>query len=98
MHFSVDVMALIEVSCKYCNGFNVVKYGSQSGHTRYRCKDCARTFQLTYTYQAYEPGVKEKIVSMAMNGSGVRDTARVLSIGKNTVLAHLKKSPRCVDD
>jgi len=37
-------------------------------------------FQLTYTYEARKPGVKDKIVGMAFNGSGVRDTARVLNI------------------
>jgi len=30
---------------------------------------------------------------MAMNGSGIRDTARVLGVGKNTVISTLKKSP-----
>ena len=29
---------------------------------------------------------------MAHNGSGIRDTARVLGINKNTVISHLKKS------
>ncbi|MDE1473790.1 IS1-like element transposase [Xenorhabdus bovienii] len=43
--------------------------------------------------------MKEKIVDMALKGSGVRDTGRVLSIGINTVMRTLKssrqnKSPR----
>ena len=37
-----------------------------------------RVFQLTCTYESRKPGVKEKIVDMAHNGSGVRDTARTL--------------------
>lgn len=44
----------------------------------YRCPVCTHVFQLTYTYEARKPGVKDKIVDMAFNGSGVRDTARVL--------------------
>jgi transposase-like protein len=51
-------------------------------------------FQLTYTYEARKPGVKDKIVDMAFNGSGVRDTARVLKIGINTVIRALKNSPQ----
>jgi transposase-like protein len=51
-------------------------------------------FQLTYTYEARKPGVKHKIVDMAFNGSGVRDTARVLKIGINTVIRALKNSPQ----
>ncbi|ALP42051.1 IS1 family transposase [Aeromonas schubertii] len=51
-------------------------------------------FQLTYTYEARKPGVKDKIVDMAFNGSGVCDTARVLKIGINTVIRALKNSPQ----
>ena len=40
-----------------------------------------------YRYKAYEPGIKKQVVEMAINGSGIRDTARVLHINKNTVIA-----------
>jgi len=46
---------------------------------------------LTYRYRACEPGIKEKIIDMAINGSGIRDTGRVLKINKNTVIQTLKK-------
>ncbi|EMV50145.1 transposase [Escherichia coli] len=49
-------------------------------------------FQLTYTYQARKPGMKELITEMAFNGAGVRDTARTLKIGINTVIRTLKNS------
>ncbi|MBC8945653.1 transposase [Xenorhabdus indica] len=51
-----------------------------------------KTFQLNYTYQACNPGMKEQIVDIVMNNSGVRDTARVLKIGINTVIRTLKSS------
>jgi len=86
-------MAYQLVLCKYCDGSNVVRYGTQSGRSRFRCKDCQRIFKTDYAYRAYEPGVKDQIEDMALNGSGVRDTARVLGVGKNTVIATLKKSP-----
>ncbi|ARD38549.1 hypothetical protein B6E78_03285 [Edwardsiella ictaluri] len=41
-------------------------------------------FQLTYTYEARKPGVKERIVDLAFNGSGVRDTARILNSLRNS--------------
>jgi len=46
---------------------------------------------LDYHYKACEPGMTEKIVEMAINSSGIRDTARVLNINKNTVINTLKK-------
>ena len=47
---------------------------------------------LTYRYRAYQAGIKEQVVEMAINGSGIRDTARVLKIDKNTIISTLKKS------
>ncbi len=67
---------------------------STRGVQRYRCQhqDCStQTFIQDYRYQAYELGIKEQIVDMAINGSGIRDTARVLAINKNTVIRTLKK-------
>ncbi|KMK05867.1 transposase [Pluralibacter gergoviae] len=49
-------------------------------------------FQLTYAYEARKPGIKEQITEMAFNGAGVRDTARTLKIGINTVIRTLKNS------
>jgi transposase-like protein len=60
----------------------------------YRCPVYPHVFQLTYTHEARKPGVKDKIVDMAFNGSGIRDTAHVLKIGINTVLRALKLTPR----
>ena len=84
-------MAYQLIPCKHCNSTEVVRYGTQSGHARFRCKQCKRIFKTEYVYRAYEPGVKEQLVEMAMNGSGIRDTARVLGIGKGTVISTLKK-------
>ena len=47
---------------------------------------------LKYRYRAYEQGIKEQVMEMAINGSGIRDTAQVLKINKNTVISTLKKS------
>ena len=87
-------MVLIPVICLRCEGpDHVFRHGkSPRGHQRYRCKQCRHVFQLEYIYQAKNPGIKEQIVDMAMNGSGVNDTARTLNIGVNTVLRTLKNS------
>ncbi len=36
--------------------------------------------------------VKQKIVEMSQNGSGIRDTARVLNVSQTTVIKELKKN------
>jgi len=72
------------IVCPSCQSMDIVKHGtSGEGKNRYRCRntECKRcTYILNYTYQGYLPEVKEKISGMAMNGSGIRDTARVLTL------------------
>ena len=88
-------MAEVKVKCPYCGSEEVVFYGKNStGKQRMLCKNpaCAhKAFRLEYTYNASRPGTKEKIVEMVMNGSGTRDTGRVLKVSKDTVTSVLKK-------
>ena len=88
-------MAIILVHCPRCGGTDVIKAGKQpNGAQRYRCQnaECTRTiFQLAYSDKGRLPETKRQIVEMALNGSGVRDTARVLGIGTGTVTNELKK-------
>jgi transposase-like protein len=73
-----------------------VKYGRQpNGEQRYRCNNphCQRRiFLLQYHNTGWVPAVKQQMGEMALNGSGIRDTARVLGVSPTTVLTTLKKS------
>ena len=82
--------------CPYCHGTDIVRHGTTSeGKQRYRCRACllgrGRTFLLEYTYAGQSSEVKQQIVDMAMNASGIRDTARVWHVSPTTVLKELKK-------
>jgi len=83
------------ISCPTCGNTKIKKAGtSAKGVQRYICQteECSvQSFMLDYCYRAYEPGVKKQVIDMAINGSGVRDTARVLNISKGTVMSTLKK-------
>ena len=86
-------MASVNIHCPRCQLARVYLHGQNpKGRDRFRCCDCHRVFQLTYTYQARKPGMKEMITEMAFNGAGVRDTARTLKIGINTIIRTLKNS------
>jgi len=84
-----------EIHCPYCNSTDVRPYGKTStGKQRYFCKnsECShKTFLLEYSRVGDKPGIKMQILNMAMNGSGTRDTARVLGISANTVTRTLRK-------
>lgn len=81
--------------CPYCQGIDIVKNGkTPQGKQRYQCRETAcdgRTFILNYAYPGQSKKVKEQIVDMALNGSGIRDTARVLRVSTSTVIKELKK-------
>ena len=39
---------------------------------------------------------KQQIIKMAINGSGIRDTVRVLGVGINIVIGQLKKNRQAI--
>jgi len=90
-------MIIQVLHCPHCQGTDIVRHGKSSeGKQRYRCRQCregkGRTFLLNYSYAGQSPAVKEQIVEMAINASGIRDTARVLKISPTTVISELKNS------
>jgi transposase-like protein len=89
-------MIIQVLHCPHCQGTDIVQHGkSPEGKQRYRCRECregwGRTFLLEYSYAGQSPEIKEQIVDMAMNASGIRDTARVLHVSPTTVINELKK-------
>jgi transposase-like protein len=89
-------MIIQVLHCPYCRETDIVKHGlSSEGKQRYRCRACCegrgRTFLLEYTYAGQSSAVKQQIVDMALNASGIRDTARVLHVSPTTVINELKK-------
>ena len=89
-------MVLEAVECPTCGGVDIHRHGqSATGKKRYICRNenCTRkTFILDYTYKGHLATVKQQITEMAINGSGIRDTGRVLGISPTTVINELKKS------
>ena len=84
-------MIIQVLHCPNCQGTDIVRHGrTRQGTQRYRCREtrCAgRPFLLEYTYAGQSPEVQQQIIDMAMNASGIRDTARVLHISPNKVMA-----------
>jgi insertion element IS1 protein InsB len=88
-------MVRIPVRCPHCHSEHIIKGGTtKAGTQRYKCLNptCpSYSFQLDLIYKGRCPTIKEHIVDMALKGSGMRDTARVLKISPTTVLNALKK-------
>ena len=50
-----------------------------------------QSFLLDPAYRGRLPEIKQQVIEMSLNGSGVRDTARMLKISTATVIHELKK-------
>jgi transposase-like protein len=91
-------MVLIPVRCPYCQSDHVIKGGkTDAGKQHYRCQQPAcphRSFRLDPAYKGRLPQIKQQVIDMSLNGSGIRDTARVLRISPTTVIKELKKKGR----
>lgn len=86
-------MVTLVLHCPYCDGIDIVRHGkSPEGKQRDRCREkpCnGRTFLRDYSSAGQSPHVKDQIIEMTLNGSGSRDTARVLHVSTRTILNEL---------
>ena len=86
----------LPLECPSCKDTeSVVKFGTTSNNKqRYCCQNdkCKRkTFIVSYCNKGWLAEVKNKIIDMAMNGSGIRDASRVLCVSQGTVISTIKK-------
>jgi transposase-like protein len=83
------------VVCPNCQGDQIGRRGkTDTGKQRYRCQneECSHpSFLLDPAYKGRLPEIKQQGIEMSLNGSGIRDTARVLQISMATVINELKK-------
>jgi transposase-like protein len=83
-------MTWIAVRCPHCHSEQMVKRGKTArGTQRFLCQNalCATgSFLLDYRNRGCLLEVKQQIIDMSLNASGVRDTARSL---------HISPPPRC---
>lgn len=88
-------MTFIAVRCPHCHSEQIIKRGKTArGTQRYLCQNALCTtgsFLLDYCNRGCLSEVKQQIIDMSLNASGVRDTARSLHISPTTVLSQLKK-------
>jgi transposase-like protein len=81
------------ILCPHCGSKNLQKNGHRANGTQnWRCNECRKSFQREYRYNARKQGVKEQIIELTLNSSGVRDISRILKISRNTVSSELKKN------
>src|SRR6185436_19312462 len=87
------VMCYEAIPCPDCSSLNIVKNGKPAQQKqRYLCQDCRRQFIRDYTYLGCIGAWRALIVPMTLNGSGMRDSSRVLWLSPYTVLKTLREA------
>ncbi len=85
---------LIVACCPHCQNAEVINNGkSSNGQQRFRClnSECPyQTFGLDSAYSGRKREVKQQIVEMTLNDSGVRDIACVLHVSPANVIRSCK--------
>nr|WP_321232920.1 IS1 family transposase [uncultured Psychroserpens sp.] len=84
-----------KIYCPSCRGISV-KNGKQNERQRYRCKQCQKSFQLEYTYKAYNSGTNNLIKSLLKEGCGIRSISRIINISTKTVLSRMLKISKAI--
>ena len=94
-------MTFIAVRCPHCHSEQIIKRGKTArGTQRYLCQNALCTtgsFLLDYHNRGCVSEVKQQIIDMSLNASGVRDTARSLHISPTTVLSELRKKEAALE-
>ena len=79
------------MKCKNCSKSNCIKKGKRNGKQRYYCKNCKRSFQIEYTYKAYNPETNNLIKTLLKESCGIRSISRIIGISTKTVLSRMLK-------
>lgn len=90
-------MVLVPIRCLHCGSIDGIRHGQTSNEKqRFLCQNegCGKTFIQDYSDKGRFPEIKQRIVDRAVNGGGIRETARVLGVSTDTGISELKKRAR----
>lgn len=86
------------MECRYCNSHCVKAGRNRIGMQRYYCRACKRCQQAVYVYKAYHRDTNRRVVSLLVEGMGIRSISRVLKISAATVISRIRfigKTTKC---
>jgi len=85
----------LPVQWPHCHSTEAVKNGKSAEGNNATCQtQIVRIGLYPPSLSRTDRQVKQQIVEMTLNGSGIRDIARVLHVSTATVIQELKKSPQ----
>lgn len=77
-------------NCPHCEGHKFIRYGSDRGLQRYKCKHCSKTFKATTgtpLHRLHKAGKTNRYLKALKLGLSVRKAARFTGISNKTAFA-----------
>ena len=86
-------MVIEMLLCRHCQSQNVIKHGRDKRTVqRFRCRDCARTFQKPADDRGYTDAFRAQVLAAYHERASMRGVSRVFGISRLTLADWLKKS------
>ncbi len=85
------------INCKYCSQSCVKAGVRKTKRQTYRCKNCGKYQQHDYSNGAYHSSINKDIVSLLIEGVGIRSISRILSISMTTVINRIKRIAQSIN-
>ena len=80
------------MKCPNCESTYISKNGWWRGKQNYICRDCRRQFIEFYSPKGYADEIKQRCLSMYVNGAGFRAIERQTGVNHHTVINWVKQA------
>ena len=80
------------IQCPYCQSKQIHKNGHRNKKQNYRCQKCDRQFVAPSSPKGYPLEVRERCLTLYLNGMGVRAIGRKTGVCHNTIVNWIRQS------
>jgi len=84
------------IKCKHCGSEDRVKNGYVGGKQRYKCRDCNKTYREGDLRERYTNEKKMKVLSMYLEGIGIRSIERLEKVPNPLIIKWIRKSSNII--
>ncbi|WP_339041173.1 hypothetical protein [Candidatus Lariskella endosymbiont of Hedychridium roseum] len=79
------------LSCKHCGRIGSTKNGYIKGRQRYKCLECKKSYKSGDMRVKYSLNKKMKVVSMYLEGVGIRSIERLEKVSSSLIIKWIRK-------
>ncbi|WP_339040889.1 hypothetical protein [Candidatus Lariskella endosymbiont of Hedychridium roseum] len=79
------------LSCKHCGSIGSTKNGYIKGRQRYKCPECKKSYKSGDMRVKYSLNKKMKVVSMYLEGVGIRSIERLEKVSSSLIIKWIRK-------